>query len=81
MLKTQKMIILPTRVIVKVSYPLKIIRVIRITIEEEEVTLNVLFYMGVFFLVSLLFPFFKRYLSGKIVIKILKHKNTCPYDF
>ncbi|KAI9297490.1 hypothetical protein K502DRAFT_103120 [Neoconidiobolus thromboides FSU 785] len=35
--------------------------------------------MGVFFLTSLFFPFFKRYVSGKFVSKILKHKNTSPY--
>ncbi|KAI9295756.1 hypothetical protein K502DRAFT_206306 [Neoconidiobolus thromboides FSU 785] len=37
-------------------------------------------HMGVFFLTSLFFPFFKRYLSGKFVSKIVKHKNTSPYE-
>ncbi|KAI9294685.1 hypothetical protein K502DRAFT_248457 [Neoconidiobolus thromboides FSU 785] len=36
--------------------------------------------MGMIFLISLLFPPFKRYLSGKFVSKILNHKNTSPYS-
>ncbi|KAI9296686.1 hypothetical protein K502DRAFT_160889 [Neoconidiobolus thromboides FSU 785] len=34
--------------------------------------------MGMFFLASSLSPFFKHYLSGKVINKILKHKNTSP---